>query len=220
MKIIILLNILIIALTLKEVDKKFEKLVGKNMMQYQVGVLNKIPDGPLTDEKLKEASDDQIRKNSNEGYKGKIGMVYISDALKNKRLGKFRIKSQGLDLVFPTDISQVKYQDIRDNDYFKQFAEKNRIAFEKKKLIESEKDKKINPFKDIYDMEKTLIDTDILEMKNPKNYEKNLMSLANEKENEIYNKMYRNEWSEVKEKRYNKAVYNPIYKNDLYIQKS
>lgn len=188
-----------------------EKDAMKNLKMYQVGVLSKIPDGPLTGEELQEAMKEDYEKNNGISKGTKVGVVYVSDNLRNKRLGKTRIKSKGITMLFPTDVERIKYQDFRDNEHFKSFMANNRVEFEKNKLIDSETDYTKNPYKEIYDYESKIMDYGVLDVKKDE-HKKNLLQLAVEKEQQIYNNMVNNEVTEVQGKRFNKGFYNPAYK--------
>jgi hypothetical protein len=194
-----------------EDTKAVQKNVANQFKKYQVGLLAKLPDGPLTENDAKKAlKEDQEQKNGDDKNKS-IGVVYIAQNLRNKRMGKFRIKPDGIKLFFPTDKDRINYQDIKDNENFQHFVDINRVEFEKNKLKEAEVDFKKNPYKDIYDEEKKMIDKGLLKVNNNK-YKKHLMNMVLEKEQEIYNKMVNNDYSEVKVRKYNKQFYNPAYR--------
>lgn len=183
---------------------------GKNLKQYQVGILNKIPDGPLNNQDLQIAEKDNYERNN--GIKKQdeeIGIVYINENLRNKRLGKFRIQGKGIHLLFPTDQNTIKYQNFKDNEQFQDYMEKNRVEYEKNTLLKSETEYKSNPYKEIYDYEKKLLDYDIFKV-NKNHHTKNLMQMAINKEQQIFEDMMNNELSEIQTKRYNKGFINPL----------
>jgi hypothetical protein len=202
----------------QEEKERVKKTSGTVLKHYQVGLMNKIPDGPLTDEQIQKAmADDWERKNGVVKNHTNIGIVYMAPNLRNKRLGKFRIQSDGIHMLFPTDANTIKYQDFRENENYQHFMENNRIEFEKNKLKESEVKFKMNPYKEILDNESEMIKMDLFQVN--KNHEKNLMQLAVEKEQEIYNSIVKNELQEVQVKSYNKGVINPILKNNALLEK-
>lgn len=197
-------------------EERRKNTAGKTLKKYQVGMLNKIPDGPLTDDNLHKAMvDDWERKNGLVKNHTDIGIVYMAPNLRNKRLGKFRIQAEGIHMLFPSDYNTIKYQDFRENENFQHFMENNRVEFEKNKISESETKFKMNPFKEILDQESEMIKYDLIKVN--KNHEKNLWNLAINREEEIYNNMIKNELQEVQVKHYNKGVINPILKfNSLF----
>jgi hypothetical protein len=95
-------------------QRKSEKSNTKILKKYQVGLLAKTPDGPLSEEDEKKAIREQEQLESGEIKKNAlVGVVYISENLRKKNLGKFRIKSDGVHMLFPTD------KNITDNGIFK-----------------------------------------------------------------------------------------------------
>jgi hypothetical protein len=171
------------------------------------------PQSPIpSEEDEKKAIREQEQLESGEIKKNAlVGVVYISDNLRKKKLGNFRIKSDGVHMLFPTDKNITDFQNFKDTDKFQKFMEKERIDYERNKLLEAETDYNKNPYKEIYDQERRMVNNGIFKVKNHQ-YKKHLMNLALEKEQEIYNNMVKNEFSEVKVNRYNKQIYNPIYK--------
>jgi hypothetical protein len=201
-----------------EEQERIKKTAGTVLKHYQVGLMSKIPDGPLSDEKLQKAMvDDWERRNGLVKNNTDIGIVYMAPNLRNKKLGKLRIQSEGIHMLFPTDANTIKYQDFRENENFQHFMENNRIEFEKNKLKESETKLRMNPYKEILDNESEMIKMDIFQVN--KNHQKNLMQLAVDKEQEIFNSLVKNELQEVQLKSYNKGVINPILKNNALLEK-
>lgn len=201
-------------------QKKSENSLAKTLKKYQVGLMAKTPDGPLTEEDEKKALQEQEDVETGEVKKNAlVGVVYISENLRNKKLGNFRIKSDGVHMLFPTDKNITDFQNFKDTDNFQNFMEKERIDFERNKLREAETNFTKNPYKEIYDQEKRMVDNGVFKIKNHQ-YKTHLMNLALEKEQEIYNNMVKNEVSEVKVKRYNKQIYNPIYRYNNFMRKS
>jgi hypothetical protein len=213
LQLFLLINIPHKILSLQEINKDVSKRLGSNLKRYQVGMLTKVPDGALEGNDLMEAMNDQLKRNNGEAVKsGDVGIVYMDENLRNKKLGKFRIKGKGIHLLFPDDNNTIKYQNFKDNENFQHFMEQNKIDFEKNKLREAELDFKKNPFKEILDEEKKLLKDDVLRVKRPTEYTTHLLNMAVEKEQEIYNDMIKNELQEIKIKRYNNAYYNPVYR--------
>jgi hypothetical protein len=191
-----------------------EQLVGKHLKHYQVGLANALANGPLSDEEVQQVIDDESAKEGG-GSDGNVGIVTISDNLRNKNLGNVRIKSTGMRLVFPTDTDRATFEHPDDLYKNRLQKEKDKIKSEKSELIKSEKDFGVNPFKNIYDNEKTDMDAELIKQKNF-DYQKNLLSLAVEKEADIYNKMVQNDLNEIRVKKYNKGIVDKMYRHNLW----
>ena len=211
MKLIIFLFFIFFVDCQKQKSNKTEVSPNNILIKNQVGIMNKIPDGPLSEEDKEKAMQEQMEKENGVPDNKDLGMVYISNNIKYKKLGKFRIKSEGIHLMFPTDANYTKYQHFNEKESFKKAVEDERIKNQKKLLFDSEVDFNLNPYKAIYDSEKMLIDNKLIET-NKHDYKKHLMSLALEKENDIYNNMIRNELSEIQTKRFNKQIIDHLYK--------
>ena len=198
-------------------QERVKNTSGRVLKQYQVGLMNKLPDGPLSDEKLKRAFvDDWERRNGLVKNNTDVGIVYIAPNLRNKRLGKFRIHAEGIHMLFPTDQNTIKYQDFRESENFQHFMENNRVEYEKNKLREAETKFKSNPYKEILDEESPMIKLDLMQVN--KNHQKNLMQLAVEKEQDIVANMIKNELAEVQVKHYNKGILNPIIRYNSLLE--
>jgi hypothetical protein len=211
MKSIILLFFIFFVDCQKHISNSKMESPNNILIQNQVGIMNKIPDGPLSEEDKKKAMQEQMEKENGVPENKDVGIVYISNNIKYKKLGKFRIKSEGIHLMFPTDAKYTRYQKFNEKESFKKAVEDERIKNQKKLLFNSEVDFNLNPYKEIYDTEKIFVDNNIIET-NKHDYKKHLMSLALEKENDIYNNMIRNELSEIQTKRFNKQIIDHLYK--------
>ena len=184
--------------------RKFRK--NMNLTQEEVGILNIRPDGPVPDDEFED-----IKKEAPDP-KNPIALVTFSESLKNKPVGKFRIWGTGVNMAFPTDVLENKYvKKIQEKAYNKTINEKIRIQKQKSIIKSTNKVFDMNEYQKILESES---DEDSLpeeEGHTPKNsYKKNLLNLQIEREQEIYNKILKNEQSETFDKRYNGAVYNPL----------
>lgn len=180
------------------------------LTQESVGLFNKLPNGPLSDDQLERAYNDQMMKES-QASDYPAGIVTISENLKKKKLGKLRIRSTKMDLYFPTDPPYIG--NISEDPKNREIAENRRIELERAELIKGDRDESRNPYINILNEEADLRQ----DLKLSKNHKKNLMNLAIEKEQEILNKMVKNEVDEVKRRKFNRGYYSPLMKSNLGI---
>ena len=178
-------------------SRKFLKIM--NITQEEVGLLNIRPNGPVPDDELEEARNEIVTP------KDPVALVTFSDTLKDKPVGKFRIWGNHVHMAFPTDVLDNKYvQDIQTNEYNKNKNELLRIEKQKDIIKHSNREFDDNEYKKILDEESE-------QGTIPKNsYKENLMNLSIEREQEIYNKLVINEQNEIKDKRLNGGIYNPL----------
>lgn len=192
------------SLTLR--NSTLEMLAARRLKQYQVGIMNKVPNGPLSKEEAKETYDDQENENNENAI---IGTITFSDRTKYRPLGKLRIRGTGgIKIVYPTD----RNNDVTTYNEEKERHEKEleRIKKQKDILLKNEKDFEKNPYEEILQKEHDLIEEGTMNLN--KNYKKNLLNLAVQKEEEIFNNLKLDEYNEIHQRRFNRDTYNQIYK--------
>jgi hypothetical protein len=184
MKLAILLYLLIFS---------FQTDPGLNNLTFnQLGLLNKIPNGPIDSDNMERALINLD--NQENGKTEPTAIIQIPDSMKAKKLGKTRIFSNNLNLIFPDDKEYNNYiQDVNPIQ-----IQRNAI---KENIISESELNNTNPFPKIIKAEKGFAN---------ENYTKHLLELAVEREQEIYNKSVNNEIGEVNEKRFNKGLLNPL----------
>lgn len=201
----------------EELSKKDKIKLGESVLKYQVGRLNSIPDGPMTEQELNDfiSSDKQKR----EGNPTKVGVVYIDKKIASMPVGQMRIKPKNIVLFFPDDYEDIKnYQNEDDNYINKRDKHDDRIKLEREILNDAENHPSSNPYQEIYEREKESLDyeSDV----KPDVHKKNLLNLAVEKEEEIFRRELKYENEEYFDKKFNKAFYNNVYKFRNYWQES
>lgn len=187
-------------------NSTLEMLAAKKLKQYQVGIMNKIPNGPLTKDEAKEAVEEE---ETEENENAILGTITFSNRVKYRPLGKLRIRGTGgIKIVYPTDRNNKISTYIEEKEKHKNELEK--INMEKEILLNSEREFSKNPFEEILEKEQNLIDNNTLDLN--KNYKKNLLNLAVQKEEEIFNNLKLDEYNEVHQRRFNRDTYNQVYK--------
>jgi len=182
---------------------------GQRITKLQIGKMNLIPDGPMTDEELNEflARDKEKR----EGNPDKVGVVYIDERIAGMPVGQTRIKPKGLVLFFPDDEEDIKnFQNPEDNDSVKRSERNDRLMLERKILNEAIDSQNSNPYKEIYDEETKILNYESDVKKDV--HKKNLLNLALEKEEEIFRSELNKENNEYYDKKFNKAYIDNVYK--------
>jgi hypothetical protein len=182
---------------------------GQLITKLQVGKMNLLPDGPMTDEEL---HDFLIReREKTQGNPDKVGVVYIDKRIAELPVGQTRIKPKGIVLFFPDDEEAIKnYQNPEDNDNIKRTERNDRLMLERKILNEATNHPEYNPYKDIYDEENKFLNYESDVKKDV--HKKNLLNLAIEKEEEIFKSELKKEHDEYFEKKFNKAFIDNVYK--------
>jgi hypothetical protein len=191
--------------SINSMPKSDKVKIGKKFKKYQLGQLNYIPDGPITDKQL----DDYMNAEQAKGGSKNVGVVYIDPRIADLPVGQTRIKAKNMFLYYPPDFDARKYQNSIDQDKFVRDKQLSRITLERDLLNQANDDPTINPFKEIYDKESEFLDyeSDV----NKDAHKKNLLNLAVEKEEEILNSELNMENSEYFDKKINKGFYNKVY---------
>jgi len=187
---------------------KSDKLkIGKMYKKYQLGQLNILPDGPITDKQL----NDYMNIERVKGNAKNVGVVYIDPRIADMPVGQTRIKAKNMFLYYPPDFDARDYQNKIDQDKFVRDKKTSRITLERDLLNKANDDPTINPFKEIYDKESEFLDYESDVKKD--DHKKNLLNLAVEKEEEILRSEINMENSEYSDKKLNRGFYNKIYES-------
>ena len=123
--------------------------------------------------------------NENAEKEGNIGIVYISNELKDEPLGKMRIEAEGIKLFYPGDYNRKKYQLDNEREDVLEKVLRNKIKFEYNTLRESIVNSGKNGYKGIYDVESKM---DLYKFDDK--YKKSLLEKIVSKEDELYRKFY------------------------------
>jgi hypothetical protein len=195
----------------KEDDKSDSNSILMREFTYDdMGVMQNIPNGALTGEALNKAIQEEEEKNAGINRKKEAVVVMIPDTLRNKKLGKNRISSDSMMLVFPKDSVYANYTEKSVGS--KPEIEEIRNAIDVNLIRNAEDNFIDNPFIQIMSNEESLEEKGLLDL--PKNYEKKMLQLAVEREQHILNKMVKNELDEVQVKKYNRGVINQMLKDN------
>jgi hypothetical protein len=174
---------------------------SNNLTFDQLGMAGQTRDGPLTGVALeKTLQDAQDRQNGIDTTKSTV-IVQIPDSMRSKKIGKTRISGDNLKLVFPTD---KQYKQYIDTDREKA-VETSRLDTRKQMIADAEASFS-NPFMNILQYEQDL--------NSDSTVTKHLLQLAVEREQEIYDKSVNNELGEIKERRFNRGLLNPLMKSN------
>jgi hypothetical protein len=194
-------------LTLKDDNKSDPNSKSTKDFTYnEMGIMQKIPNGPLSDEALEKAYQEQAEKNSGVNIKKQTAVIMIPETLRNKKLGKNRISSEDITLIFPNDEIYANYTEKSEGN--KAAVENARNKVNEMIIRAAEENYRDNPFVQIMSNEEKMQNQGLMDL--PKNYKKDMMELAIEREQHIYNKMVKNELDEVQVKKYNRGVINHL----------
>ncbi len=192
----------------ENVPPKRKELILK---QYQVALLNKVKEGPLTPEQADEYFLEELKKEYNMKDARPLGIINMSENIRNKRLGRMNITGKNIKLLYPTDPEKTKYnyEQFKDNELMQPVIDKLRLDYEKYQLKDAETNFNKNPYENILDFEKIPMKRELINVKN-RAHTDNLMKLAIEKEEKKYKDMVDNEISEIRSMKYNRGVITPL----------
>ena len=183
---------LVLLISLKNKQEPSNKENFEDLPQKQLGILSKVPDGPVNEEEIPEEGDP-------------VAVVTFSDSVKNKKIGKMRITGKNVNMLYPTDTNNTYVKKLKEMEDFEEENETNLLDDQKKIVSDSHKNFE-NEFHTIYEKQKDNFD---------EKSRKNLLNLQIEKEQEIYNKMVQNELDEVRDRSFNGGFITPLLSYNL-----
>ena len=163
----------------------FISLCFINTIFFRKNEIGKFYNYSLTNGVLHDGDIQHYEINENAEKEGNIGIVYISDELKDEPLGKMRIEAEGIKLFYPGDYNRKNYQIDNEMEDIMEKVLRDKIKFEYDTLKESIVNTGKNGYKDIYDVESKM---DLY--KYDDQYKKSLLEKIVSKEDELYRKFY------------------------------
>jgi hypothetical protein len=163
----------------------FISLCFINTIFFRKNEIGKFYNYSLANGVLHDGDIERYEINENAEKQGNIGIVYISNKLKDEPLGKMRIEAEGIKLLYPGDYNRKNYQIDNEKEDIIDKVLRNKIKFEYDTLKESIVNSWKNGYKDIYDVESKM---DLY--KYDDQYKKSLLEKIVSKEDELYRKFY------------------------------